>query len=206
MRPGHLRSHLYLGLLYQTRGKLGLALEHLRVAGARRRVVEIEEALRRNSREAGGRSGASDTAPAVKHLVPEAVSAAPSARSTVEGPLAEPPDFRPAFPEAPDKPAPIAIGAPEARPLFKIRPEGGLEVASRGTVFVRKGCVAWYSGKIRFTPVARVPRHVARADSPGDGRRGLCSSTTRAAAPTAATSPARRSSSKARACWRSTTA
>jgi uncharacterized protein (AIM24 family) len=153
MRPGHLRSHLYLGLLYQTRGKLGLALEHLRVAGARRRVVEIEEALRRNSREAGGRSGASDTAPAVKPLAPEAVSVAPTVRSTVEGPLAEPPDFRPAFPEAPDKPVPIAIGAPEARPLFKIRTEGGLEVASRGTVFVRKGCVAWYSGKLRFTPL-----------------------------------------------------
>ena len=34
-RPDHLRSHLYLGLLYQNRGKLGLALEHLRVAGAR---------------------------------------------------------------------------------------------------------------------------------------------------------------------------
>ncbi len=155
MRPGHLRSHLYLGLLYQTRGKLGLALEHLRVAGARRRVVEIEEALRRNSREASARPGPSDTAPALKPLHPEAVApVAPSpSRSTVEGPLAEPPGFQPAFPEITEKPAPIAIGAPEARPLFKIRTEGGLEVASRGTVFVRKGCVAWYSGKLRFTPL-----------------------------------------------------
>ena len=25
-------------------------------------------------------------------------------------------------------------------------------MASRGTVFVRKGCVAWYSGKIKFAP------------------------------------------------------
>lgn len=152
MRPGHLRSHLYLGLLYQTRGKLGLALEHLRVAGARRRVVEIEEALRRNSREAAARPSSSDTAPPARAHAPEPVPAAGSSRATVEGPLAEP-EFQPAFPEVTERPAPIAIGAPEARPLFKIRTEGGLEVASRGTVFVRKGCVAWYSGKLRFTPL-----------------------------------------------------
>jgi uncharacterized protein (AIM24 family) len=152
LSPGHLRSHLYLGLLYQTRGKLGLALEHLRVAGAKRRVVEIEEALRRNSREASGRAGSADTAPAPKADVGE--STIPSGRATVERvPLAEPPDLQPPFPEAPSPSRPIAIGAPEARPLFKIRPEGGLEVASRGTVFVRKGCVAWYSGKIRFAPL-----------------------------------------------------
>jgi uncharacterized protein (AIM24 family) len=46
------------------------------------------------------------------------------------------------------------VGAGEARPLFKVRPEGGLEIASRGTVFVRKGCVAWYSGRMRFSPEA----------------------------------------------------
>jgi tetratricopeptide (TPR) repeat protein len=158
LSPGHVRSHLYLGLLYQTRGKLGLALEHLRVAGARRRVAEIEEALRKNSREAVTRSAAAtataDTAPTAK--APPAVPAAPApaARVTLERPTEEtPPGFAPAFPEAPDRPKPIAIGAPEARPLFKIRSEGGLEVASRGTVFVRKGCVAWYSGKVRFTPL-----------------------------------------------------
>ena len=167
LSPGHLRSHLYLGLLYQTRGKLGLALEHLRVAGAKRRVTEIEEALRRNSREAAGRATAStatvaassaattaDTAPTAK--APQVVgdSTLPTGRITVDRvPLAQPPDLQPPFPEAPSPSKPIAIGAPEARPLFKIRPEGGLEVASRGTVFVRKGCVAWYSGKIRFAPL-----------------------------------------------------
>jgi len=154
MRPGHLRSHLYLGLLYQTRGKLGLALEHLRVAGARRRVVEIEEALRRNSREAAGRPGMSDTAPTLRVAGAGAVPP-PPARATVERlPAEPPPEYQPAFPDAPERTVPVAAGAPEARPLFKIRPEGGLEVASRGTVFVRKGCVAWYSGKMRFTPLA----------------------------------------------------
>jgi uncharacterized protein (AIM24 family) len=145
LAPGHLRSHLYLGLLYQTRGKLGLALEHLRVAGARRRVVEIEEALKRPGRDAAPRPAPdlSDTAPSLKAARGEASSAART-------------DFEPAFPEVPEAnvPAPAAPPAAESRPLFKVRPEGGLEVASRGTVFVRKGCVSWYSGKIRFAPEA----------------------------------------------------
>ncbi len=155
MRPGHLRSHLYLGLLYQTRGKLGLALEHLRVAGARRRVVEIEEALRRNSREASGRAGGTETAPTptARPGGPDAAADHGSSRTTLDGNPGGSTEFQPAFPEVTEKPAPIAIGAPEARPLFKIRSEGGLEVASRGTVFVRKGCVVWYSGKLRFSPL-----------------------------------------------------
>ena len=138
LAPGHLRSHLYLGLLYQMRGKLGLALEHLRVAGARRRVTEIEDALRRAGRDAASRIAAlSDTAPTLK-------------AATSDAPPAEKAGFEPAFPEVSEASAAIAAATPETRPLFKIRPEGGLEVASRGTVFVRKGCVAWYSGKIKF--------------------------------------------------------
>jgi len=142
LAPGHLRSHLYLGLLYQMRGKLGLALEHLRVAGARRRVTEIEDALRRAGRDAASRIAAlSDTAPTLK-------------AATSDAPPVEKAGFEPAFPEVSEASAAIAAATPETRPLFKIRPEGGLEVASRGTVFVRKGCVAWYSGKIKFAPEA----------------------------------------------------
>jgi tetratricopeptide (TPR) repeat protein len=142
LRPGHLRSHLYLGLLYQMRGKLGLALEHLRIAGARRRVLEIEEALRRSAREAASRVAAlSDTAPT-----------AASAGAEPPKAVADRNGFEPAFPEISEPLAPVALAAGEARPVFKVRPEGGLEVSSRGVVFVRKGCVTWYSGKIRFTP------------------------------------------------------
>jgi uncharacterized protein (AIM24 family) len=150
LRPGHLRSHLYLGLLYQMRGKLGLALEHLRIAGARRRVLEIEEALRKSAREAVSRAASlSDTAPTL--------SSGPTGDTTK--PTPENKDrvaFEPAFPDAgestqPRPQTPPATGK-EARPLFKVRPEGGLEVSSRGVVFVRKGCVTWYSGKIRFAP------------------------------------------------------
>jgi uncharacterized protein (AIM24 family) len=148
LSPGHLRSHLYLGLLYQSRGKLGLALEHLRVAGAKRRVTEIEESIKRPTRDSTPRSGVnlSDTAPT--RPSPPASTTAASERS----------EFEPAFPDASEAVvasapaagiAATASGA-EGRPLFKVRPDGGLEVASRGNVFVRKGCVAWYSGKIQF--------------------------------------------------------
>ncbi|HYT31805.1 MAG TPA: AIM24 family protein [Thermoanaerobaculia bacterium] len=57
------------------------------------------------------------------------------------------------------------------RPLFHVRPDGGLEVASRGVVFVRKGSVVWYSGKIRFSaePSFRGTRleKILRADGRG---------------------------------------
>jgi tetratricopeptide (TPR) repeat protein len=138
LRPSHLRSHMYLGLLYQMRGKLGLALEHLRVAGARRRVKEIEEALR--GRAGGARPSPAEPSPAMHPLPPEVPFLPP-----------DPPAFEPAFPETPETTGPVPKPAQETRPLFKIRPEGGLEVASRGIVFVRRGCVAWYSGKIRFS-------------------------------------------------------
>jgi Flp pilus assembly protein TadD/uncharacterized protein (AIM24 family) len=42
----------------------------------------------------------------------------------------------------------------EGRPLFHVRSDGGLEIASRDVVFVRKGSVVWYSGKIRFSAEA----------------------------------------------------
>src|SRR5262245_23238027 len=50
IKPDHARSHLYLGLLYRNRGKLGLALEHLRFAGAKKLIAELDEALRRGPR------------------------------------------------------------------------------------------------------------------------------------------------------------
>ncbi len=42
LRPNYAKSHLYLGLLYRQRRKLGLALEHLRFAGADKIVKEVE--------------------------------------------------------------------------------------------------------------------------------------------------------------------
>jgi uncharacterized protein (AIM24 family) len=44
-----------------------------------------------------------------------------------------------------------AAGPGDERPLFQVRSDGGLEVASREAVFVRKGSVVWYAGKVTFS-------------------------------------------------------
>jgi uncharacterized protein (AIM24 family) len=161
LKPGHGRSHLYLGLLYKKRGKLGLALEHLRYAGARRAVTEIEEKLRRAPRESRtnavppGHASEKPATPVLKLAI------ARHAPSPPEGPedseASESASFSPPFleeaPAGEEAPAPevaAETGIEEERPLFHIRPDGGLEISSRGVVFVRKGSVVWYSGKLRF--------------------------------------------------------
>src|SRR3989440_2884345 len=42
LRPNYAKSQLYLGLLYRQRKKLGLAMDHLRFAGADKLVREVE--------------------------------------------------------------------------------------------------------------------------------------------------------------------
>jgi len=46
LRPNYAKSHLYLGLLYRQKKKFGLALEHLRFAGADKLVREVEIEMR----------------------------------------------------------------------------------------------------------------------------------------------------------------
>ncbi|MGK2856308.1 MAG: tetratricopeptide repeat protein [Thermoanaerobaculia bacterium] len=45
LRPNYAKSHLYLGMLYREKKKLGLALEHLKFAGAEKLVREVEAEL-----------------------------------------------------------------------------------------------------------------------------------------------------------------
>ncbi|HEV8660398.1 MAG TPA: tetratricopeptide repeat protein [Thermoanaerobaculia bacterium] len=46
LRPNYAKSHLYLGLLYRQRKKYGLALEHLKFAGADKLVREVENEVK----------------------------------------------------------------------------------------------------------------------------------------------------------------
>jgi uncharacterized protein (AIM24 family) len=46
LRPNYAKSHLYLGLLYRQKKKFGLALEHLKFAGADKLVREVEQEMR----------------------------------------------------------------------------------------------------------------------------------------------------------------
>jgi len=202
IKPDHARSHLYLGLLYRDRNKLGLALEHLKFAGAKKLVREIEEALRGGPRAAAERAAQeraragemppflsetepeSPAEPAVPAPTREALASRPvlrlaSAADTAETPLPEPlaepgppRDTAPSPPEPepgsqsadapPEEPAreaegegwteEIAAEKPvQGHPLFVVRADGALEIASPGVVYVRKGSVVWYSGNVRFT-------------------------------------------------------
>jgi tetratricopeptide (TPR) repeat protein/uncharacterized protein (AIM24 family) len=45
LRPNYAKSHLYLGMLYRQKAKLGLALEHLKFAGAEKLAKEVEAEL-----------------------------------------------------------------------------------------------------------------------------------------------------------------
>lgn len=49
LRPNYAKSHLYLGLLYRQKKKYGIALEHLRFAGADKVVREVEAEMRPQS-------------------------------------------------------------------------------------------------------------------------------------------------------------
>ena len=75
-------------------------------------------------------------------------------------------EAEPVPPAAPQPPP-----QPEQNPLFLVRPDGGLEIASRDVVFVRRGSVVWYSGKLRFAPEASFRgtrlEKILRADGKG---------------------------------------
>jgi tetratricopeptide (TPR) repeat protein len=189
IKPDHARSHLYLGLLYRNRGKLGLAVEHLRFAGAKKLVGEIEEALRRGPRApsvpepavAASSEVVSEHPPFLPATEPEppepparpalrlaeteeteAVAPAFAADAFPGGEASDTPSSAAQEPTLPPADAPepaaerwtdeIAAERPaEAHPLFVVRADGALEIASPGIVYVRKGCVVWYSGNVRFT-------------------------------------------------------
>jgi predicted Zn-dependent protease len=113
LKPDHARSHLYLGLLHRMRGELHAALDHLRRAGAKSAAGEIEEILRRDA--------------------PLAALAAERALAPEEPVLTEP--------ETGGAGASGAVSERDAedRPLFLVRQDGTLEIASRGLVYVRSG-------------------------------------------------------------------
>ena len=135
--PEHSRAHMTLGLLHRMRGEPTLALAHLRRAGARRLAAQVEEELGLSLEDAP----AAAPAPASPAPPPgPEPDAAGSGRVLL---AAVPPSPEPE-PEARDL-------EPEDRSLFLARADGSLEIASRGTVLVRKGSVVWYSGRVRFT-------------------------------------------------------
>jgi uncharacterized protein (AIM24 family)/tetratricopeptide (TPR) repeat protein len=122
LRPNYAKSHLYLGLLYRQRRKFGLALEHLRFAGADKIVREVEAEMRPPATPPPAPPAAAAPPPPVQApprntqrvpaLTPEQADA--HRRSAMEtrtqpGTTAKPP-------EPPPVPAPAPVAAPAPPP------------------------------------------------------------------------------------------
>jgi uncharacterized protein (AIM24 family)/Flp pilus assembly protein TadD len=79
LRPNYAKSHLYLGMLYRQKHKLGLALEHLRFAGADKLAKEVEIELSGGSEDVARSRAQMPVPAAVAAPVPVPVSVPPAA-------------------------------------------------------------------------------------------------------------------------------
>lgn len=120
LKPDHVRSRLYLGLVRRMRERPRPALAGFPRTDVRGAAAEIEDTLPQTPAALS----------ALPHLEP--VRPLPSERPA------------PSF-------APSTQRDAEDRPLFRAFADGTLEVASHGLVYVRRGSVVWYSGRLRFS-------------------------------------------------------
>ena len=111
----------------------GHARGHLYLGLLLRGRGELDGALK-HLRRAGARKAAAEI---------EEMLAAPAGKPLLS---AVPPPTRPVLPRT----GSLESAGPADRPLFEIAGDGTLKIASRGLVYVRKGTVARYSGRIRF--------------------------------------------------------
>ena len=100
LRPNYAKSHLYLGLLYRQKRKFGLAMEHLKFAGADKLVREVEAEMR-PSAPAAAPAPVAAPAPAP---APAAVQPPPPAAAPTPAPIARPAVPAPPAPVKPEPP------------------------------------------------------------------------------------------------------
>ena len=147
LRPNYAKSHLYLGLLYRQRKKLGLAMDHLRFAGADKLMKEVETEMR----------------PDISKVITAKITALPEVKTAeVPRPLTTQPGASAAarkLQEAVDQPQlleekriDIAIGrkVEGASKTFTLHENGFLEINFAQSVHVKKGTVSSYSGNLKF--------------------------------------------------------
>ncbi len=158
LRPNYAKSHLYLGLLYRGRKKLGLAMDHLRFAGADKLVREVENEMRPvtkpqvafdPSRVVTARIPAMTEVKTNEVLKPLTTQPGTSAGSQAARKLQEAVDDQPLLDE---KRIDIAIGrkVEGASKTFTLHENGFLEINFANSVHVKKGTVSSYSGNLKF--------------------------------------------------------
>ena len=179
LRPNYAKSHLYLGLLYRQRKKYGLALEHLKFAGADKLVREVELEMRppvpppapTPAKPASQAAVTTQKIPAIKDVAALAaqnrtmpgVTPAPAARAT---PVPPPPSAPPRdaavtaarkLQDAVDEPQHVEAKRIDvgnkiegASRTFTLHENGFLEINFARSVHVKRGTVSSYSGNLKF--------------------------------------------------------
>jgi uncharacterized protein (AIM24 family) len=150
LRPNYSKSHLYLGLLYKMKKKQGLALEHLRFAGAEKAASEVEQEMK------GGASRQAAT-PAKRAVA--APPPPPPAREQDPFPEARPSAQTAArkLQEAVDetqlgeeKRIDLGRRIEGASRTFVLHENGFLEINFDRSVHVKRGTISSYSGNLKF--------------------------------------------------------
>jgi uncharacterized protein (AIM24 family) len=175
LRPNYAKSHLYLGLLYRQRRKYGVALEHLRFAGADKIVREVEAEIRPRSPAPiplpvvpapPPRSHTTqrintqkivpikDTMPGgVKPMVTQPGSVPISGAAAVDTAHTAARKLQEAVDDtqlADDKRLDLANKIEGASKTFTLHENGFLEINFGRSVHVKRGTVSSYSGNLKF--------------------------------------------------------
>ncbi|MFN2442360.1 MAG: tetratricopeptide repeat protein [Thermoanaerobaculia bacterium] len=154
LRPNYSKSHLYLGLLYKMKKKQGLALEHLRFAGADKAATEVEQEMKATaprpvapqpSVAARQRPGVSPAAPKEPEPFPD--SAPPAAAQTAARKLQEAVDETQLSEE---KRIDLGRRIEGASRTFSLHENGFLEINFDRSVHVKRGTISSYSGNLKF--------------------------------------------------------
>ncbi len=152
LRPNYAKSHLYLGLLYRQRKKLGLAMDHLRFAGADKLVREVESEMHPQAKQVDQskvttqRVAAMPQAKEARPLTTQPGNVAAQAARKLQDAVDET-DI------AAEKRIDLGIGrkVEGASKTFVLHENGFLEINFARSVYVKKGTVSSYSGNLKFT-------------------------------------------------------
>jgi Flp pilus assembly protein TadD/uncharacterized protein (AIM24 family) len=173
LRPNYAKSHLYLGLLYRQRRKFGLAIEHLRFAGADKIVREVEAEMRPPGTPPppppAPAAPRRDTQKITQKIVPltDARTAQVKTMMTQPGSVAMPPDpprvvdtahtaarkLQDAVDETQlieEKRLDLGKKIEGASKTFTLHENGFLEINFGRSVHVKRGTVSSYSGNLKF--------------------------------------------------------
>jgi uncharacterized protein (AIM24 family) len=166
LRPNYAKSHLYLGLLYRQKKKFGLAIEHLKFAGADKLVREVEVEMRPPAPPPKPVSQAAVTTQKIPAVRPMTVPQGAIENRTQPGtmPAAPPPPPQDAavtaarkLQDAVDEPQHVEAKRIDvghkiegASKYFTLHENGFLEINFARSVHVKRGTVSSYSGNLKF--------------------------------------------------------